>query len=98
MAKLKMGLDKSPKTCYNKDKIKERKCLNMRKAILNEKRQVVGFEPVVEEMSEQAKAQREKQSDDFTMAPMLNKEMGEINWNEKSSSGVKAIRRFFVNL
>lgn len=33
----------------------------MRKAILNEKRQVVGFEPVVEEMSEQAKAQREKQ-------------------------------------
>lgn len=52
MVKLKMGLDKSPKTCYNKDKIKERKCLNMRKAILNENRKVIRLEKFEEPMSQ----------------------------------------------
>lgn len=33
----------------------------MRKAILNENKKVVGFVPVQEELSEQAKAQRQKQ-------------------------------------
>lgn len=35
----------------------------MRKAILNENKKVVGFVPVQEELSEQAKAQRQKQVD-----------------------------------
>ena len=35
----------------------------MRKAILDENKRVVGFEPMKEEMSEQAKAQRQKQVD-----------------------------------
>ena len=37
---------------------------------------------------EEGKAPREKQSDDFTMAPMLNKDMAEINWNEKSAQEI----------
>lgn len=35
----------------------------MRKAILNENKRVVGLEPMKEEMSEQAKVQRQKQVD-----------------------------------
>ena len=35
----------------------------MRKAILDENKRVVGFEPMEEEMSEQAKVQRQKQVD-----------------------------------
>ena len=35
----------------------------MRKAILDENKRVVGFEPMKEEMSEQANAQRQKQVD-----------------------------------
>lgn len=35
----------------------------MRKAILDENKRVIGFEPMEEEMSEQAKAQRQKQVD-----------------------------------
>ena len=42
---------------------------------------------------EEGKAPREKQSDDFTMAPMLNKEMAEINWNEKSAQEIKNLVR-----
>ena len=42
---------------------------------------------------EEGKAPREKQSDDFTMAPMLNKEMAEINWNEKSALEIKNLVR-----
>ena len=35
----------------------------MRKAILDENKKVIGFEPMEEEMSEQAKAQKQKQVD-----------------------------------
>ena len=42
---------------------------------------------------EEGKAPREKQSDDFTMAPMLSKEMAEINWNEKSATDIKNLVR-----
>ena len=42
---------------------------------------------------EEGKAPREKQSDDFTMAPMLNKEMAEINWSEKSAQEIKNLVR-----
>ena len=42
---------------------------------------------------EEGKAPREKQSDDFTMAPMLNKEIAEINWDEKSAADIKNLVR-----
>ena len=42
---------------------------------------------------EEGIAPREKQSDEFTMAPMLNKEMAEINWNEKTASEIKNLVR-----
>ena len=42
---------------------------------------------------EEGKAPREKQSDYFTMAPMLSKEMAEINWNEKSAIDIKNLVR-----
>lgn len=42
---------------------------------------------------EEGKAPREKQPDDFTMAPMLSKEMAEINWNEKSALEIKNLVR-----
>lgn len=40
---------------------KKGKVLDMRKAILNENKQVIGFEPMKEEMSEQAKEHYKKQ-------------------------------------
>jgi len=42
---------------------------------------------------EEGKAPREKQGEDFTMAPMLNKEMAEINWEEKSAVEIKNLVR-----
>ena len=42
---------------------------------------------------EQGKAPREKQGEDFSMAPMLNKEMSEINWEEKSAAEIKNLVR-----
>lgn len=42
---------------------------------------------------EEGKAPREKQSDDFTLAPMLNKEMAETNWNEKTAADIKNLVR-----
>lgn len=36
------------------------------------------------ELIEEGKAPREKQPEEFTTAPMLNKEMAEINWKEKT--------------
>jgi len=42
---------------------------------------------------EEGKAPREKQAGDFTMAPMLSKEMAEINWNEKSAKEIKNLVR-----
>jgi hypothetical protein len=40
---------------------KKGKVLDMRKAILNENKQVIGFEPMKEEMSEQTKEHYKKQ-------------------------------------
>ena len=42
---------------------------------------------------EEGKAPREKQSDDFTMAPMLNKEMAQINWNGQTAQDIKNLVR-----
>ena len=42
---------------------------------------------------EEGKAPREKQGEDFTMAPMLNKEMAEINWEEKTAREIKNLVR-----
>ena len=42
---------------------------------------------------EEGKAPREKQPDDFTLASMLNKEMAEINWNEKTAADIKNLVR-----
>ena len=42
---------------------------------------------------EEGKAPREKQGEDFTMAPMLNKEMAEINWEEKTAAQIKNLVR-----
>ena len=42
---------------------------------------------------EEGKAPREKQTDDFTLAPMLNKEIAEINWNEKTAADIKNLVR-----
>ena len=42
---------------------------------------------------EEGKAPREKQGEDFTMAPMLNKEMAEINWKEKTAEEIKNLIR-----
>ena len=42
---------------------------------------------------EEGKAPREKQGEDFTMAPMLNKKMAEINWEEKSAVEIKNLVR-----
>ena len=42
---------------------------------------------------EEGKAPREKQGEDFSMAPMLNKEMAEINWEEKSAIEIKNLVR-----
>ena len=42
---------------------------------------------------EEGKAPREKQGDDFTIAPMLDKEMAEINWEEKTATEIKNLVR-----
>jgi len=42
---------------------------------------------------EEGKAPREKQGEDFSMAPMLNKEMAEINWEEKTAIEIKNLVR-----
>ena len=42
---------------------------------------------------EQGKAPREKQGEDYTVAPMLSKEMAEIDWNKKSSKDIKNLVR-----
>jgi hypothetical protein len=61
--KIKKGVDNPQQICYNKYIEKRKEVLKMRKAILDENKRVVGFEPMEEEMSEQAKAQRQKQVD-----------------------------------
>jgi len=42
---------------------------------------------------ENGTAPREKQGDNFSIAPMLNKEMAKINWEEKSSLEIKNLVR-----
>lgn len=42
---------------------------------------------------EQGRAPREKQGEDYTVAPMLSKEMAEIDWNKKSSKDIKNLVR-----
>lgn len=38
-------------------------------------------------------AKRQKQGEDFTMAPMLDKQMAKIDWNEKSAKEIKNLVR-----
>ncbi len=45
------------------------------------------------EKIEDGSAPREKQSENFTLAPMLNKEMSKINWNEMTSEHIKNLTR-----
>lgn len=42
---------------------------------------------------EEGRAPREKQSDEFTLAPMLNKEIGLINWEDKTAIEIKNLVR-----
>ena len=42
---------------------------------------------------ENGTAPREKQSEDFTMAPMLNKEMAKINWENQTAQEIKNLVR-----
>lgn len=42
---------------------------------------------------EQGIAPRQKQSNNYTLAPMLNKEMSKINWNEMDSKKIKNLVR-----
>ena len=42
---------------------------------------------------EEGTAPREKQGEEFTMAPMLNKEMSKINWDEQTAQNIKNLVR-----
>ena len=42
---------------------------------------------------EEGPAPREKQGEEFTMAPMLNKEMSKINWDEQTAQNIKNLVR-----
>jgi len=60
-----------------------------------EKLSKVGGKLLVETINqiEKGVAPRIKQPEDFTMAPMLNKEMAKINWEEKDSKEIKNLVR-----
>lgn len=45
------------------------------------------------ELIEKGKAPREKQGEDFTLAPMLNKEMAKIDWENKKAVEIKNLVR-----
>ena len=45
------------------------------------------------EQIENGTAPREKQGENFTMAPMLNKEMSKINWEEQTAQDIKNLVR-----
>ena len=45
------------------------------------------------ELIEQGKAPREKQGEDFTLAPMLQKEMAKIDWQTKTAKEIKNLVR-----
>lgn len=55
----------------------------------------VGAELLVKTLNEieDGTAKREKQGEDFTLAPMLSKEMAKINWEEMSASKIKNLVR-----
>lgn len=55
----------------------------------------IGGELLVETLKqiENGTAPREKQSDNFTMAPMLNKEMSKIDWKNKTAQEIKNLVR-----
>lgn len=55
----------------------------------------IGGELLVETLKniENGTAPREKQGEDFTMAPMLNKDMAKINWEDKNSEEIKNLVR-----
>ena len=55
----------------------------------------VGAKLLVETLKliESGNAPREKQGDDFTLAPMLNKEMAKIDWENKSADEIKNLVR-----
>lgn len=55
----------------------------------------VGGELLVKTLSqiENGTAPREKQADDFTVAPMLDKEMSKINWKEQTAYEIKNLVR-----
>lgn len=63
---------------------------------LYEKMKVLGGKAIIETLEKVADgtAHREKQSDDFTIAPMIEKEMGEIDWS-KSSKDIRNLIRGF---
>ena len=63
---------------------------------LYEKMKVLGGKAIIETLEKVADgtAHREKQSDDYTVAPMIEKEMGEIDWN-KSSRDIRNLIRGF---
>lgn len=56
---------------------------------------IIGADLLIETIKkiEDGTAPREKQTDDFSMAPMLNKEMAKIDWMEKSATEIKNLVR-----
>lgn len=60
-----------------------------------ERLETIGGELLVKTLKqiEQGTAPREKQSGEFSMAPMLNKEMAKINWDEQDAKQIKNLVR-----
>lgn len=60
-----------------------------------EKLSVIGAKLLVKTLKqvENGEAPRIPQGDDFSVAPMLNKEMSKINWNEKTARKIKNLVR-----
>ncbi len=60
-----------------------------------EKLSVIGAKLLVKTLKqvENGEAPRIPQGDDFSVAPMLNKEMSKINWNEKTAREIKNLVR-----
>lgn len=60
-----------------------------------ERLETIGGELLVKTLKqiEQGTAPREKQSGEFSMAPMLNKEMAKINWEEQDAKQIKNLVR-----
>lgn len=60
-----------------------------------ERLETIGGELLVKTLKEieQGNAPREKQSGEFSMAPMLNKEMAKINWDEQTAKQIKNLVR-----